>query len=112
MLYSVTVREHSVNRSRRGVEWRGLRTTRRVSLKRAVLFLLAFSADHAFCGTFSTLPQISWPFNTHRFSSTSVSGHCQTPQLSIVYNPQVVPRSPGNRTPSKEYITWPFMPRA
>jgi hypothetical protein len=130
VLYSVTVREHSVNRPRLGVEWRGLEPNRWVSEEWTALFLLAFSADHAFCRTFSTLPQNSWPFNMPRFSSTSVSGHCQIPQLSTVYSPRVV--SPGNatplarwqglqrlrhdpignRAPSKEYITWPFMPRA
>jgi hypothetical protein len=123
MLYCLAVKEDSVNRPRRGVEWRGLGRTMWASEERTAPFFFSPIGDHTFCDTLPHLSRNSRSFNTRPSSPTSASEFCQMSRGSAVYRsrpgtdsfeewqglrrPSHEPAS--NRTTSKENTAWLFL---
>ena len=126
MLYCLAVREDSVSRSERGVEWRRPGRTVWASEERTATFFFSPIGDHAFCDTLPHLSRNLRSFNTRPHSPTSASELRQTSQGSAVCRsplgtdsleewqglrrPSQEPAS--NRTASKENTAWLFLHQA
>lgn len=126
MLYCLAVKEHSVNRPRRWVEWRRLGRTVWASEEWTAPFSFGPIEDRTFCDAPSPLSRNSRSFNARRSITTSEWELCQTSRGSAVYKPRLdSPSLEGwqgfqrpsheparNRAASKEQAVWPFTPRA
>jgi hypothetical protein len=84
MLYCLKVREDSVNRPERGVEWRRIGRTMWASEQRMAPFLFGSIEDRTFHDAPLHFSRNSRSFNVRSFSSDSATELCQTSRGSAV----------------------------
>lgn len=89
MLYCLAVKENSVNRLRRWVEWRRLGRTMWASEERTAPFSFGPIEDRTFRETPSPLSRNSRSFNARQSNSPSEWELCQTSRGSSVQRPRL-----------------------
>jgi len=85
MLYCLAVREDSVNRPERGVEWRRIGRTMWASEERIAPFSFGSIENRTFRDVPPHLSRNSRSFKVRSSSSTSARELCQTSRCSAVY---------------------------